>query len=167
VASLADYNAGRLHGMWIRADQAPDEIIAEIMIMLDRSPDPGAEEWAIHDYEGFGPLRLSEHEDIDLIARLGRGIAEHGSAFAHWAAHVGVANRNHLERFEEAYLGRWDSIEEFAEQIFSGLETGIKAIGLAALLPYIEFDLQSLGRDLGLELYVAEDEDGVHLFDRR
>jgi len=49
VASLSDYNAGRLHGAWIDATQDADEIEAEVQEMLAASPEPIAEEWAIHD----------------------------------------------------------------------------------------------------------------------
>ena len=59
AASLSDYNAGVLHGAWIRADQDEDKIEEAITAMLERSSQPGAEEWAIHDYEGFGSIQLS------------------------------------------------------------------------------------------------------------
>ena len=87
VASLSDYNDGRLHGAWIDADGDPDDLAAEVQAMLARSPmrreAGGAEEWAIHDYEGFGPVRLGEYEDLATISMIGQGIAEHGPAFAH------------------------------------------------------------------------------------
>ena len=57
VASLADYNAGRLHGRWIRADQQAEALHQEIAAMLAESQEPVAEDWAIHDYENFGTLR--------------------------------------------------------------------------------------------------------------
>jgi len=75
VASLADYNAGRLHGVWIEATQPPSRIWAEIREMLARSPEPMAEEWAIHDFEGFAGLRLDEHEAIEDVAALARRVA--------------------------------------------------------------------------------------------
>ena len=53
VACLAAYNNGQLHGAWIDADQSADAIHEEIRAMLASSPTPGAEEWAIHDYERF------------------------------------------------------------------------------------------------------------------
>lgn len=53
VACLAAYNNGILYGKWIDADQDADSIRLEIQIMLAGSPVPRAEEWAIHDYEGF------------------------------------------------------------------------------------------------------------------
>ena len=59
VACLSSYNAGRLHGRWIDCDQTAEEIREEIRLMLEESPEPWAEEWAIHDYEGFGGLRAS------------------------------------------------------------------------------------------------------------
>jgi antirestriction protein len=40
VACLADYNAGRLHGAWIDADQDPDDIEREVWAMLRESKDP-------------------------------------------------------------------------------------------------------------------------------
>ena len=54
VASLADYNEGRLYGAWIDAAQDPDDLGKAVEQMLAAAPSPCAEEWAIHDYEGFG-----------------------------------------------------------------------------------------------------------------
>src|SRR5205085_7828465 len=78
VASLSDYNAGRLHGAWIDATQDPAQIHENIAAMLAAGREPPAEEWAIHDYDNFGPVHLSEYEDIAAVSRIGRGIAEHG-----------------------------------------------------------------------------------------
>lgn len=71
AACLASYNAGSLHGEWIDATDA-DEIREGIENMLSESRQPIAEEWAIHDYENFGGLRLSEYADLDKVAELGR-----------------------------------------------------------------------------------------------
>ena len=70
VASLSDYNNGHLHGCWISAAQDSDLIYDEIHQMLATSPSPQAEEWAIHDYEGFTPHDIEETEDIPTIARI-------------------------------------------------------------------------------------------------
>lgn len=53
VACLAAYNNGHLHGAWIDAAQEPWAIYDAVRVMLAASPIAGAEEWAIHDYEGF------------------------------------------------------------------------------------------------------------------
>jgi len=67
VACLAAYNAGILHGEWIGLDQDIDDIWSEIRNMPSSSPEPYAEEWAIHDYDGFGGFHLSEYEGIERV----------------------------------------------------------------------------------------------------
>ena len=78
VASLSDYNNGRLHGCWIRAAQPPERIYNEIHQMLTASPSPSAEEWAIHDQEGFGALSLADAESIDTISGLAMQLDRRG-----------------------------------------------------------------------------------------
>lgn len=119
VACLASYNAGKLHGRWIDATDA-DVIREEIQKMLAESDEPIAEEWAIHDYENFGGLSISEYEDIDKVAELGALIEEHGEAFAVFADHEGVEYAT-VESFNEAYCGEWDSEKDYAENIFDEL----------------------------------------------
>ena len=65
VACLAAYNNGKLYGKWIDAAQDADEIHEEIQAMLKNSPEPMAEEWAIHDYEGFEGYSLGEYGGIE------------------------------------------------------------------------------------------------------
>lgn len=65
VACLAAYNYGILHGAWIDADQEPWALWDEVAAMLRASPLADAEEWAIHDYEGFGGTRIDEDESLD------------------------------------------------------------------------------------------------------
>ena len=83
AACLSSYNCGKLYGEWIDCDQDSDEIMTEIKAMLSRSPMNGyeaCEEWAIHDYEGFKGVRISEYEGIDRVAELAQALAEHGEA---------------------------------------------------------------------------------------
>lgn len=170
AASLSDYNGGRLHGAWIRADTDPDTLADHVAAMLAQSPTPGAEEWAIHDYEGFGPLRLGEYEDLATVSQIGQGIAEHGLAFAHWAAICGTSDRGELARFEDVYLGHWDSVEAYAEELLDDL--GIdELIGRAVpghLQAYVKVDVEGFARDLQYSGDItASDGDGdVYLFDQ-
>lgn len=97
LASLADYNAGRLHGRWIEANQPAECIREQIAAMLRESNEPIAEEWAIHDYENFAGLRLSEFEDIERVSEVARLIDEHGPVFAGLLNHLGG-----LSNIEEA-----------------------------------------------------------------
>ena len=57
VACLAAYNNGYLHGAWVDATQDAWAIWGVVQKMLAASPVADAEEWAIHDHEGFGRLR--------------------------------------------------------------------------------------------------------------
>ncbi|WP_343237366.1 antirestriction protein ArdA [Stenotrophomonas maltophilia group sp. RNC7] len=51
----------------------------EIAAMLARSPVEDAEEYAIHDYEGFEGISISKYAGIDSVARMAAFIAEHGA----------------------------------------------------------------------------------------
>lgn len=166
VASLSDYNAGRLHGTWIDANQEPAELQDGIDTMLANSPEPHAEEWAIHDFEGFNGLHLGEWEDLSHVSRVARGIAEHGLAFAHWATLV--SNDEELDRFDDAYLGHWPSLTDYAENILDelGIDSELDRAVSDSLRPYVKLDAEAFGRDLELggDVTAVEDAGGVHVF---
>ena len=46
--------------------------------MLFQSPEPGAEEWEIHDSEGFYGLRFSRGEDLETVSKIASLIVEYG-----------------------------------------------------------------------------------------
>lgn len=160
VACLAAYNNGILHGCWIDANQEAQAIHDAIKDMLASSPIANAEEWAIHDYEGFCGLRLSEYESIEKVAEMAAMIEEHGEAWAKFAEYEGIEYAT-LERFEEAYAGEWDSEEDFAEDLAS--ETMEIPQHLAFYIDY-----EKLARDLFINDYFsAESENSkVYVFRR-
>jgi len=158
VACLASYNAGHLHGEWIDATDA-ETIREAIQAMLKRSPCPGAEEWAIHDFEGFGAIRLDESEDIDRVAELGALIAEHEEAFAAYADHVGVDFATE-EGFEDAYCGEWESEEAYGEHVFEELYANDLPDHIAAYIDYAAF-----ARDLFInDCFSVESPSRVYVF---
>ena len=110
---LAAYNNGQMHGAWIDADQSADAIHDEIRAMLASSPISGAEEWAIHDYEDFGGIHLSEYEGIDRVAEIAALLVEYGEPFGAWADYYGDAVS--AEEFRDAYRGEYESEEAYAE----------------------------------------------------
>ena len=79
AACLAAYNNGILHGAWIDANQDAWAIYDAITAMLRASPIAGAEEWAIHDHEGFAGVHIHECAAIDHIVALATFIARHGA----------------------------------------------------------------------------------------
>jgi antirestriction protein len=167
VASLSDYNAGILHGAWLNAAQETSVLNAGIAEMLNRSPSGGAEEWAIHDFEGFGTYRLSEYESIDKVGRLARGIVRHGEAFSAWAGYLGTNDWDTLDQFEDFYLGRWDSVSDYAEAFIDELDLREELEKVAPNLgPYISIDYEALGRDLSLggDVVALDTSDGHGLY---
>ena len=78
---------------------------------------PVAEEWSIHDYEGFEGIQLSEYTGIEQVAALAAFIAEHGELGAKLYVHFGEIDAAR-EAFEDHYAGEFRSVAEFAEEIF-------------------------------------------------
>ncbi|OZB12669.1 MAG: antirestriction protein [Hyphomonas sp. 34-62-18] len=159
VACLAAYNSGILHGRWIRAT-APDEIKAEVSAMLAESPVPQAEEWAIHDYEGFEGVSLSECAAFETVCDLAAFLGEHGSLGAKLHRHFGGRLEEARAAFED-YAGQYKTAADFAEEMIR--ETGTE---IPASLQYY-IDWQALARDMALngEILVFQTGfDEVHIF---
>jgi antirestriction protein len=144
VACLAAYNSGKLHGRWLVANRPPEEIYDDIQDMLRHSPLPGAEEWAIHDYEGFCGLSLGEYEDIEEVAGLATHIEKHGEAMAHYVNDRGlhyVDMATLEEDFEEAFAGQYESTRAFAEAIVGELGFGgLAPDQLEGIWSFIDWD---------------------------
>ena len=166
VASLADYNAGRLHGRWIDATQPADAIREEIAQMLAESKEPTDGEYAIHDYEYFGDLELSEYAGIDQVAEAAYQITEHGPVFACLLAYVGGTSNieEALRYMEEAYCGEYDSLTDYAEQFLDDCY----ADSLKNLPEFIRYhiDYEGIAHDmeLGGDVFTLECEGKIHVF---
>ncbi|HMM48818.1 MAG TPA: antirestriction protein ArdA [Miltoncostaeaceae bacterium] len=167
VASLGDYNEGRLHGVWIEAAIGDDELYRRVRTMLAGSPMPGAEEWAIHDFEGFCGIDVREHESLPAVGRLARGIVTHGAAFAAFVRLGGAGWGPHGADLEAGGGGGWDggggSARHPADDL--GLEDQLDRL-TGALRPYVAVDYDLFARDLGHDISAAEAPDGgVFVFD--
>jgi len=173
IASLADYNAGILTGAWVDAAVEGDELAAAAYRIVAGSVTPGAEEWAIFDHDEFGEWQPGEYESLELVARVARGIQEHGAAFAAWADLV-EGDTGRLDSFSEAYLGHFVSPEAWAEEVMSDLgltgENGELTKDIPeSLRPYVSIDYGMWARDCFLEgsIYFSEDPGGgVWVFDQ-
>ncbi len=167
VASLADYNDGRLYGQWIDAAQELDELEHAVVEMLKGSPTPGAEEYAIHDYENFGPLKINEYERLATVSRLALGILTHGPAFVHFASLAGTDDVT-LNNFEEAFFGHYESVERYADQVLDdlGYVKEVDEIVPEYLKPYVTFDVERFARDIELsgDIITSEGDGGVYIF---
>lgn len=116
VACLASYNNGILHGAWIDATQGQDGIWRDVSQMLFNSPAEYAEEWAIHDYEGFGGIHLSEYASFETVANYAEFIEAHGDLGAKLIAYFGDLD-DARDAISDHYAGHYDSLEDYAEQL--------------------------------------------------
>jgi len=116
VACLAAYNYGILHGAWIDANQDEDTIRYAIHDMLKVSPIECAEEYAIHDYEGFCGISISEYEGISEVAEYAAYIAEHGELGGKLIAYYGDM-QSAQEAISDHYHGCYKSLSDFAEEL--------------------------------------------------
>lgn len=159
VACLAAYNNGILHGKWIDADQDAFDIWNEVSAMLIASPIEDAEEWAIHDYEGFEGASISEHEGFEDVAKLATFIAEHGA--------LGGELLNYYNDLDDAqkaiddhYAGEYESLSDFAREITeqSGQEIP------DSLAYYIDYE--AMARDMAINdvMTIETRFDQVHVF---
>lgn len=168
VASLSDYNAGRLHGTWIPADQDPEELQAATEAMLAESPEPGAEEWAIHDQDNFSGLRIGECTSFATVSHLACGLRTYGPAFAAYANWR--EDDVSYSGFEQSYAGHWERTEDYVADAINAdaLEQRLALVLPGWLTSYVGLDLTGLARDLELagDLHLVPDNDGVHVFER-
>ena len=159
VACLASYNNGILHGRRIDAQQEAWAIYNDIRAMLDASPVAGAEEWAIHDYEGFGGIHLSENEGIDRVAEIAGFLAEHAS--------LGVALVDHYHDIEQArvaledrYYGSYSSLADYMQEV-----TECCTEVPEPLRYYIDWQAMARDAEMNGDLFTVQiTHDEVHVF---
>lgn len=161
VRCLAAYNNGILHGDWIDASLGKEFIEERIKEILAKSPEPHAEEWAIHDYEGFGSTHLSENPSLQTLAEIAEFIGEHGELGAEVYAYS--SSLAHAQEMMESYHGEFKSKADYAYQYFNDCYDLEKIP--SALSCHIDWD--GVGRDLFICDFVSIEIDGsVHVFDQ-
>lgn len=167
IASLADYNAGRLHGEWVDAAVEGDELVAAAQRIIAGSPDPSAEEWAIFDYDNFHSYRVGEYEDLRHLADVARGVAEEGEAFAAYAQLSGARGEDLETGYVGAFFGYWPSREAFLDELLDdyGIDDALARGMPGWLLPHLHIDRDAVLRDLLTDFEVHDTSDsGIYLF---
>lgn len=163
VACLAAYNSGYLHGAWIDADQDADQIRDKIVTMLARSPIAHAEEYAIHDFEGFEGITISEYAGIDTVARIGAFISEHGALGAGLLEQF-IGDMDQAETaLQDCDHGQFGSLADYMEELTT------ESITIPEALRYY-VDWQAMARDAEMsgDLFTVETaHDEVHVFSSR
>jgi len=168
VACLASYNNGVLHGSWIDCEgKGADELQEAVNAILrtSRFPNvtvehegkqvPSAEEWAIHDHEGFGKL-IGEHTPLQTVALIAEALAgDHSLAFRWLVEDRGVKPEDAADQAEDVCIFRDESAwsddallasyaQEFVEDCYSD------ALDKLPSLIRGNIDWQGIGKDLQL-----------------
>ena len=157
IACLASYNNGLLYGKWIDANQDTSVLEEEISEVLAGSPMADAEEWAIHDYDDFDDLRLSEYESLETISQVAENIVERGELFIEAYKYTNSIDET-IEMLNDRFIGYYDSVIDYAEEI-----TDISTVP-QHLQYYIDFE--SLARDIELsgEIHTFEVDNQIAVF---
>tara|TARA_R110002096_G_scaffold422851_1_gene629630 strand:- start:319 stop:843 length:525 start_codon:yes stop_codon:yes gene_type:complete len=113
ITCLASYNSGILHGEWITPSTDEDTLNNQIMKVINSSPMPDAEEWAVHDYDNFA--NLGEYPGLEDIIKIQIAINEHGADIVN--SFIDDFSIEDIESLEDAYSGHYDSFLEFATQL--------------------------------------------------
>ena len=160
VACLAAYNNGHLHGAWIDAAQEPWSIYDDVQTMLTASPIAGAEEWAIHDYEGFGEIRIEEYTGFERVSALACFIAEHGQTGAALLEYFTGDLDEAREAMESRYLGEHASLADYVQDLTEET-TAIPHV----LRYYIDYRAMARDAEMNGDLFtVTTAFDVVHVF---
>ena len=176
VASLTDYNSGILHGIWLDFDdfESADEVKEAIDDMLKASPTAlryplagPAEEFAIHDFEGWCGLRLGEYESIDALWRAYEVLCkmldddkrdpEAICAFIEWrGGGIAEIDDEFHDEFDDRFSGRWDCEANFAEYLLE--ERGMLDEVPEWARGYIDYERYA--RDLFMMAYYRDSKTG-------
>lgn len=102
--------------LWIDATLVLDDIQAQVEAMLAASPVEDAEEYAIHDFEGFDSYRLVEFEGLESAYKIACFIEEYPEFGGAMLAHF-----NNLEQArkaaEEDSCGCYSSLADYAQEL--------------------------------------------------
>ena len=160
VACLAAYNSGYLHGAWIEAAQEPWTIYDDVKAMLAASPVAGAEEWAIHDYEGFAEIRIEEYTGFDRVSALALFIEAHGEVGAALLDYYSGDLDEAREAMRDRYMGSHASLADYAQD-----QTEETTSIPDALRYYIDYQAMARDAEMSGDLFtVSTAWDVVHVF---
>lgn len=160
VACLAAYNSGRLHGAWIDVGDDVEVLRDAIAKMLAASPQPGAEEYAIHDHEGFGGVSVGEYAALETVVEIAGFLGARGKLGALVLAHLDGDIEAARLALDERYHGVFPDLAACFQELTEETVTIPQA-----LAPYIDYEAMARDAVLGGEVFSLETApDEVHVF---
>lgn len=114
IANLGAYVAGKLAGRWVEpyAIEAIEDAIKEL-----KAEDPNAEEFIVHDYDGFP--NMGETSDWTAIVAVAEGLEEHGDMYRAWMSLVGTDCEGSQE-CADTFQGTYEDVEDIGRQSAEG-----------------------------------------------
>jgi antirestriction protein len=159
VADLAAYNAGDLHGIWIDATQELEDIQDQINTMLKASPVEDAEEYAIHDYDGFAGCNIYEYDGLELVHEKAVFIEERGELGARLLAHTADDIEEAKRILSEDYHGCFETLADYAREFTEDTSTVPEH-----LKNYIDYEKMARDFECGDVYTIKTAHEEIHVF---
>ena len=154
IACLASYNNGILHGKWFDWATSDDEYHKQCKEVIDSSKCLGAEETAIHDYDGG--VNLGEYPDVERLVEVGCAFLENDEDVvkAYLDNHGQDAD---LDSISDAYVGNYDTEEDFA------MSWAVECLGYEEnpTWPMNNIDWEGATKELMYDFWTAKKDDGT------
>ena len=148
---------GCQHGADLRLDL--EDIQSQVEIMLTASPVEGAEEYAIHDFEGFDGYSLGEYEGLEKAHEIASFIEEYPEFGGALLAHFNDIDEAR-KAAEEDYCGCYASLADYAQDLTE--ETSNIPPHLAN---YIDYTAMARDMEYGGDVFTLETGfEQVHVF---
>lgn len=172
VASLSDYNAGILHGVWIDLEEHDKGAAMEIVAgMLKASPyatkhGETAEEWAIHDYEA--PFKIGEHGYFDTLYAFIEARDDSGDedAFIVWYENNTASDKNDaasmVSEFQDVAAGSGNTLEDWCEEFCN--DTGTLESVPENLRCYFDYEKYARDMEYSGDIWSEERNGTVYVF---
>lgn len=149
-----------LHGVWIEADQDEEHIQEAVNTMLAGSPEPDAEEWAIHGHEGFQGLNINEYASLESVCALARFTNDHGELGVKLYGYYANSLDDAAIAFDH-YAGEYTCAADFAERLHDDMGTEIPE----AVSHYIDWERLARDMELSGDIITFQTRfDAVHVF---
>lgn len=165
-------------GAWFDMARDPLTIRAELYSVFadeETYDHEGLYIWDHQDFGGFGvttgAIGLEGVHSIELLSQVARGVAEHGPAFAAWAA-AHEDDPHLLNRFALAFQGHHESMAAYVQQLFKplGIEELLAQAAPEGLQNFVGLDYDGIGKEMVTEgdiVAFPADQGGVWIFDEK
>ncbi|MFL0797839.1 MAG: antirestriction protein ArdA [Cellvibrionaceae bacterium] len=160
IADLAAYSNGIFHGAWVDATRSINSIQEEIKSILNSSPMEMAEEYAIHDHEGFGGYTINEYDSLEHIYEIASFIAEHPDFGADLLTQLNGDTAEARQHTEDHYCGHYNSLVDFVEELTESTTTIPPHLSL-----YIDYDKMAWDMEMNGDIFsISSAGGGQHIF---